>query len=405
MNVQRKFKFDDKVFGKIISFVPHAEIGRIFDMSPIYRNVGRQKRINREILSLQHRNVRYRQHVKRRKIKHPIQMTEYLNKILFENYLQIFNKNLIELSSVQTDKVFIQLYLSREFLPFLGLNDAEHRDKFKFHFQNDEKCGNISHNWESFEEELHFKFDEFRSSIIRHHWFELISDANFKSRQRFRSRNWFIGGGFVPYVLGFTNSCDDVDLFLATREYMNDIFNFEQMTHYEENVREYVKVWIRSSKYSEYCRSSENPLFSVFNLNKKLSFVKWLEAKSGKHNLDFHPIQVIIWNVGILKPKPIISKYSEIIQILSTFDLPICKMAIPLSLTKIDRYAVSFTYHNNCKIQINSNQREDRIKKYADRVCGIKKRVNVVPSLQALAYECFYDDIKIQLTAANESQL
>lgn len=175
MNVQRKFKFDDKVFGKIISFVPHAEIGRIFDMSPIYRNVGRQKRINREILSLQHRNVRYRQHVKRRKIKHPIQMTEYLNKILFENYLQIFNKNLIELSSVQTDKVFIQLYLSREFLPFLGLNDAEHRDKFKFHFQNDEKCGNISHNWESFEEELHFKFDEFRSSIIRHHWFELIS--------------------------------------------------------------------------------------------------------------------------------------------------------------------------------------------------------------------------------------
>lgn len=149
--------------------------------------------------------------------------------------------------------------------------------------------------------------------------------------------NVFIAGGFLSYLRGYTNSFNDYDIFILdfNRNYINYI---ESMKIENQNLWEFV------SNYDGR---------HVYDLNLNLKMVQDLKEQ---HK---HLPQIICLTFA-----PLGCGYLEnIFHCINSFDLDICKIALPLFSSQYEGIMIEFTqtiYTKNNQIEQRYDERQEK---------------------------------------------
>lgn len=251
--------------------------------------------------------------------------------------------------------------------------------------------------------------------------------SNYSHQSRLES-NAFIAGGFSSYLLNITNQYGDVDIFIQYKFGIKEYLKYS--TYLNNQTGERMKIWISSdyfngSRCSFYTCSWEAGMynFDVFTINENLPFVKWLRMT----NEYLKPIQIILYNLPRKEYQTSLSNiYPDIVDVLTTFDVPACKTAILLYNHDHDRTirdeeheknsfdeiclpiapnAISIPYHTSpipltyfykytrCECAARRELRKlARTQKYNDRMC--ENIIHTKPmTLLELCYEVVYDKL------------
>lgn len=131
----------------------------------------------------------------------------------------------------------------------------------------------------------------------------------------------FIGGGYPAWIFEKTNKYSNVSMYIPFDEYIVDILERMVMDNNESLVPEKIWRFEHRATFTEdyYTRR-------VYSLNLNISSIKWLFTM----NPNLKPIRIVLYEGKIQYENRLNNIYRNIMNVISSFDVPMSKAAIPL---------------------------------------------------------------------------